>query len=288
MKNSISIFSLLVLFFFKSYGQNSYINYYKQIYQGNFDLAFSMNKPLPYDLMGRSSYYFRNKQFHKGKKFLKKAARCGFNYTDIKEPYMKNLLNNNLSLYNLVDRSYRNFIAKTCDFNNSILITKLFESDQNIRQIINYNGTDSILHKYLMSKLVECDSINYYSLLKIIKRPTFNSTNLTLESKLGLGLILAHSATNNYANADSVLQLLKNEMIKGVVSPVFYSNSVDRYYMYNKKMNYYCQFFDEDLPTYDIINIDKRREIICLPSLYEEFKSSNKLNKLPKDYKYEN
>jgi|GEM_PF-5772889 hypothetical protein len=289
MKNLISIFSLLVLFFFRSYSQNNYINYYRQLYQGNVDLAFNMNKPLPNDLFARSIYYFKSKQFHKGKKFLKKAAIYGFNYTEcIKQPFMDSILSNNMALHNLVDKSYRIFITRICDFNNSVLITKLFENDQNIRRISNYNGTDSLLRKYLMAKLIECDSINYYSLLKIIKEPTFISTNLTLESKLGLGIILAHSATNNYANADSVFQLLKNEMLKGVVSPLFYSNSVDRYYMYNKKMNYYCQFFDEDFPIYDIINIDKRREEIGLPSLYQEFKSINKLNELPKDYKYDN
>jgi len=74
-------------------------------------------------------------------------------------------------------------------------------------------------------------------------------------------------------------------MLKGVITPDFYANCVDRYYGV-KGLNYYCKFYQNELPTYDIENVDKRRSEVFLPPLYFSFKWNNKLDQLPKNYIY--
>jgi hypothetical protein len=251
--------------------------------------AFSLNKPLAWDLYVLADGFFNSGNLKKGEDYLLKATAAGFNISETDDfPFIDSLLKANKNLKDKLNKNYNNYLRKNCDILNSIRILQLFASDQHIRFYLrDYSEIDTVFRKFRGIEIGKCDSINYFSLLKIMRSPNFNSSNLTEEAKFGIGLILTHSATDGFANPDTVFAILKKEMLKGVVSPEFYANSVDRYYMNNKGMNFYCKFYDETLPIYDIANVDKRRSEVWLYPLYFKFKWNKQLDKLPNDYKYD-
>ena len=294
MKNNFLLSAFIIFFFINTYAQKDYLEYYKLKYIKGQNLleVFKLNNPLPDDLISTSwNCYVGDKNNEEGKNYLMKAALAGFSKDDVKEMfnhYFDSLFIANKYISDEFDINYNKYLNTECDIVNSIKILCLLERDQMSRsfdacEILK----DSNIYNCRVINILKFDSINYFDLLKIINNNLFDSKKLMYKAKLGLGLLLMHSTTNDYANHDSIFNILKKEMLKGVISPLFYANVVDRYYIYNKKINYYCNFFDENLPVYDIQNIDKRREEIGLPTLYEKYKSKNKLNLLPKEYKYD-
>jgi hypothetical protein len=293
--------SLMLSATIMGFAQSDYSEYFKAKSElaGNLDLkdyqnalalrclkAFTNNKPLPYDLIIVSKYYYNNNNNRKGKKYLYKAALSGLQASDsYYADYFDSLFIKDKNLKTQTIKKYKNYI-RNCDIENSIKIIKLFENDQITRSFLRSYEEDTVFLNYKWKEISKSDSVNYYSLIQIINAPDFNSIKLTNDAKYGMATILMHSATNKYANPDSIFALLKTEMLKGVVSPDFYANCVDRYYG-TKGLNYYCKFYDKELPIYDIRNVDKRRSEVWLPPLYFMFKWKNKLDQLPKDYIYE-
>ncbi|MEI6764981.1 MAG: hypothetical protein WCM76_05020 [Bacteroidota bacterium] len=305
MKTIFLIFSLLVSNNFCN-AQKDYSAYYKitcEFYNNTLDpakidyaiknislleSAFEIIDPLPSDLMNASYYYYILNNRRKGRKYLLQAAKAGAIILKSEDAYMDSVLNSDKKLRRKYDNFHHHYLTTKCDVENSIEIIKLFNMDQHTRSLFSdYSDADSSFYKYKWKDVVKSDSTNYFSLLKILKSPNFNSRNLTSEAQLGLGIVLMHSATERYANKDTVFAQLKKEMLNGAISPRFYANSVDRYYMYIKSQNYYCCFYDEELPIFDLQNIDKRRAEVWLYPLYLKFKWNNQLDMLPKDYKYD-
>jgi hypothetical protein len=251
--------------------------------------AFSINDPLANDLFDLADGFYNSGNTKKGEEYLMKAANAGFERSDLEYYFfIDSLLKSDKKLKEKFEKNYSDFLKNRCDITNSIKIIKLFDSDQLLRiHFSKYYQIDTTNKKSIMKEWIKDDSLNYFSLIEIMKSPGFNSSNLTNEAKLGIGIILTHSATNHYTNPDTVFALLKKEMLKGVVDPRFYTNSVDRYYMNNKELNYYCNFYDESLPIIDIENVDKRRAEVWLYPLYLKFKWNKQLEKLPKEYKYD-
>lgn len=305
MKNIIILFLFLYTNAF-CLSQTTYIEYYNITYkyynksvdaknstniiikEALFREAFLSNKPLAWDLFYLADAFYSSGNFKKGTKYLLNAANSGFEISNIGISFfIDSLLNNDDNLRKSYEKKYCSFLKKNCDLINSIKILKLFQSDEHIRMYFRDYAEDTLFGKFRAYEMIKIDSINYFTLLEIMGTPNFNSSNLTDEAKLGIGIILQHSATRDFANTDTVFALLKKEMLKGVINPRFYANCVDRYYMIEKGMNYYCSFYDEDLPIYDIANVDKRRAEVWLYPLYFKFKWSNKLDQLPKDYTYD-
>jgi hypothetical protein len=247
--------------------------------------AFTKNKPIPYDLIIVSNYFYNNNNKRKGEKYLMKAASAGLKPSETYfRQYFDSLFIKDKKLEAKTIKRYKNYL-RNCDIENSFKIIKLVDNDQITRSFLRGYEKDTAFSDYKWKQVRINDSANYFSLVNILNTPEFNSTKLTIEAQFGMSVILMHSTTNHYANPDSIFALLKKEMLKGVITPDFYANCVDRYYGV-KGLNYYCKFYHNDLPIYDVENVDKRRLEVFLPPLYLSFKWNNKLDQLPESYIY--
>jgi hypothetical protein len=302
------VLATLLLLSIGSFGQNNYSTYYDVRYdysylknidpeQGDeqspteetFRKAFSLNTALATDLACLATKQIKSGNTKKGKKYLLKTALAGYDVVNgWWESPIDSMINEDAKLRALLQVNYEIFLTKKCDLINSAKISRLFMTDQNVRTIASeFCAHDSLSCDFGTSEMIKYDSINYFTLLEILETPGFNSAKLTGEAQLGLGIILTHSATQPYANADSVFALLKKEILNGILSPQFYANSFDRYYFAEKGLNYYCSLYNSNIPIYDIANIDKRRAEVWLYPLYFKFKWNKQLDKLPKDYSYD-
>jgi hypothetical protein len=249
--------------------------------------AFKYNKALPYDLLKISYYYYKQGNQKKGEKFLFRSASKGENVLDT---FFGNYYDSLFKADEEVGKKYQKKYIKALkrsDIYNSIEVIKLFNNDQHIRSYFRSYEQDKSFKIYKWQEVRKIDSSNYFALIRIMKLAHFDSKKLTLDAQEALGILLTHSLTNDYVNPDSVITLLKSEMLKGVIDPIFFANAIDRYYFANKGMNFYCNFYDSASPIFDIANLDKRRSEIFLYPLYFKFKWNNRMFQLPTEYKFD-
>jgi len=149
--------------------------------------------------------------------------------------------------------------------------------------------TDTGFTKCYYDFFLETDSLNFYSLKKIMQSENFNYSDLTVEAKKCAFMVIMHSLTNRYTIniRDSVISELKKEMERGNISNQDFASAIDRYYRFAFNKNYFYEFIDKRLPIFDIENLDKRRTEIGLWPLYIKYYQLDIIDKLPKDYNYD-
>lgn len=216
-----------------------------------------------------------------------KLARIGFSSEELLlySINITSFLNNRQ--VNKYNKLYSKHFLPTVNLELSLKIIKIFERDKSIRIFKQYFDNDTAHFDDTRKLMRKIDSSNYTEISNILKNTDFDPKKITNEAKLGIGIVLTHASTYDFAIPDSIFGKLAYLMRIGIISNVFYANSVDRFYLYKYKQNYYYNFYDKDLPIFDVTNIDKRRWEIGLEPLYLKYKYNGNLENLPKDYTYD-
>ena len=303
MRTRIVIICTFLLLITQGLFAQDYKDCYKLVAKANYAL-WNDNDPQRADSIYKRALKYKHKIPHyylwasfaagkmntisKFRRYILQAARLGLGLDYIEEnyPYIDSILIKE-KLKGKYEKIYSHSVRRNIE--TSCKIKELFTKDQLIRRGSHFIKNDTSSVQLYQEFFYTTDSNNFFELLTIINDSKFDMADINYDAQFGLYIILSHVMTSDFAlpYRDTIFSFLLNQVHNGILCPDNYASSIDRYYMTKYRMNYYCQFYNDELPLFDAENIDSRREEIGLKPLYFEFMQHNNVKNLPKEYLYD-
>jgi len=250
--------------------------------------AFTKNEPLTNDLVIAYNCAIKLGKHRTAKKYIYAAIEKGYPLSNLQylEPSNRNKLKERK-----INSAYKKYIT-TVNIDYSIDLLYLLIADQGVRTwIIEYSDdsltqsiyqNDSLFREnyqtiyYRFMRLT--DSINYYELFSKIQEKGLYERKLLFDAYGVADLILNHSIylCESYNNCDTILSYLKEQVIKGNLSPKDYSRIIDRYFYWKNNMFYYGIMCGSGSMLFEPENANKRRTNIGLPTFEQQERISGR------------
>lgn len=147
-------------------------------------------------------------------------------------------------------------------------IEKILKWDQSIRHL----SPDDVEEKKTWSALtITVDSMDFLRVKNLIETRGFPGYHkVGFKSEL-LIPILMHITDEHEERWDYVFNILKQEVMKGNITPNAVAMIADRHYENSINKRFFYGVLPGEYPFFDCKNVDKRRDEIGLPALKEEY-----------------